>query len=132
MAKKKKFALFKVPIMAVNKMFGVYSGMPTYGMKSLLVWVFFGLPFLPIFKSYLPPEDEITNALLVIYFPLYILQTFFLGRYISKLGRQWTIKEYEQLKTDQVTFPFLFVLGVHCVFHFMLFSLIHTIVFSLI
>lgn len=115
--------------MATVKMLGMYTGLPTYGMRSLLIWVCFGLPFLPIFQFASNPDNEVPVQLLPIYFPLYLIQTFLLGKYISRIGRQWSLKEYNQLKTDQVTFPFIFALGMHSFFHFILFASINEIVY---
>jgi len=113
--------------MATVKALGMYQGLPTYGTRSFFMWICFGLPFIPIFKYSSIAENEVPSLLLIIYFPLYIIQTFILGRYISKTGKQWTIKEYDKLTSDQVTFPFIFALGIHSLFHFLVFWAINKI-----
>lgn len=114
--------------MATVKVLGMYPDMPLYGMKSLLIWVCFGLPFLPIFLVYGESEMKATIIQIAVYFPLYLIQTFLLGIYISRIGRQWSLKEYDKLTTDQVTFPFLLALGLHGLFHYVLFSLINQLI----
>lgn len=118
--------------MATCKVFGLYSGLPTYGMQSFFMWICFGLPFIPIFKFSSYENNHVHPMLGVIYFVLYLIQTFILGRYIAKIGRQWTQKEYDKLKSDQITFPFIFALGMHALFHFVLFVAINKMVNTVI
>lgn len=127
MTKKIKYELFKGPIMATVKVLGMYQGLPTYGTRSFFMWICFGLPFIPIFKYSSNLENHVPPILLLIYFVLYAIQTFILGRFISKISRQWTLEEYEKLTPDKVTFPFIFALGIHSLFHFLLFSLINNL-----
>lgn len=129
MPKKIKHELFKGPIMATCKVFGLYSGLPTYGMQSLFMWICFGLPFIPIFKYSSYEVNHVPAMLVVIYFVLYLIQTFILGRYIAKIGKQWALNEYDKLTSDQITFPFIFALGMHALFHFILFVLINKIIY---
>lgn len=127
MTKKIKNELFKGPIMATVKALGMYQGLPTYGTRSFFTWICFGLPFMPIFIYSSNLDNEVPSLLLIIYFLLYIIETFILGRYISKTGRQWSLKEYEKLTSDQIMFPFIFALGTHSLFHFILFLSINNI-----
>ncbi len=117
--------------MATVKALGMYSGLPTYGMQSFFMWICFGLPFIPIFKYSSIVDNLVPPMLVVIYFILYLIQTFILGRYIAKIGRQWKRKEYDKLKSDQITFPFIFTLGMHALFHFILFSSINQVIIAL-
>ena len=116
-----KHELFKGPIMATVKLLGLYSSLPTYSFQVLFMLLFFGLPFFPIFKYSSVAENEIPAFLVFIYFIFYLIFTLILGKYISRLGKQWPKKEYDKLNTDQVTFPFILVLGILALFHFLLF-----------
>lgn len=131
MPKKIKHELFKGPIMATVKVLGMYSGLPTYGIRIFFFQICFGLPFVPIFIYGSKAENLVPFMFLVIYFICYLFQTFFLGRYISKIGKQWSYKEYKKLSSDQITFPFIFALLLYGLFHFILFISINEVLYYL-
>lgn len=131
MPKKIKHELFKGPIMAIVKVLGMYSSLPTYGIRILFFQICFGLPFIPIFIYGSKAENLVPPILFVIYFIGYIIQTYFLGRYLSKIGRQWSYKEYKKLSSDQITFPFIFALLLHGFSHFILFISINEVLYYL-
>jgi len=111
--------------MAIVKVLGLYQGFPNYGTRTIYFWFGIGLPLIPIFYYYTNPENEVNSLLLFMYLPFFLIQSFFIVRYISKIGKQWPINEYEKLTPDQVTFPFIFAIGIYGLFHFTLFLLIN-------
>jgi len=90
------------------------------------MYVCFVLPILP--TLFMANYEKAPPLLILLYLPVYLVLTYFYGRYIAKVGMQWSKKEYDKLTSDQVTFPFLFAVGSYALFHFIIFKLILAII----
>lgn len=127
-----KHERFKKPIMATVKVLGLYPGVPSYSSGVILMWLCFGLPFCPIYIYATNLANDVPLKLLLFYFPLYVIQTIFLGKFIVKTGNQWSTEEYKNLTSDQVVFPFIFTLGMHGLFQLILFLVFKNILVVLL
>ena len=109
--------------MAVVKVLGLYSTAPAYHTGGFIIYVCFILPILPTLFITVNGNDS-SKWFFFVYLPIYLVQTFIFGKYIVKVGLQWTLKEYDAMTPDQVTFPFIFAITCHGLFHFIIFKVI--------
>jgi len=121
---KKKLEIFKAPIMSIVVVSGLVPGIPTYN-NRFIFYIGVILPFLPIFK-YASSNDDSDISLIAAfcYFLFYIVFTIIVVQKIKKIGSQWNKKEYDSLKPDMITFPFILVMLVNSGLHFLVFYLI--------
>ncbi|MBI1835643.1 MAG: hypothetical protein HYR91_00105 [Flavobacteriia bacterium] len=112
--------------MAINKVIGSFADTSIYGIKKLYFLMFFGVPSLPIFKYSFGFENSKINLLAFCYIIFEVISTIILGNYIVKLGKKWSLKEYEKIPSDQIMFPFLFSVGYLTLIHFGVFYFIVT------
>jgi len=121
--KKKKFAFFKAPIMAVVVVARLIPGIPTYN-NRFIFYIAIVLPFIPIFNFASKLENETISNVVICYFLFYVISSVLFTHGIKKLGKQWSAEEYNSLKADQITFPFILVILVNASAHFGLFYFI--------
>jgi hypothetical protein len=114
---------FKVPIMATIKVTGMMTGIPQINTK-FLYFVVVILPFIPIYKYASTFDDEFSIILVFFYFLFYLVSNIFFTKFIKKIGKRWSKEEYDNIKSDQITFPFILVLLLNTLFHFGFFLLI--------
>jgi hypothetical protein len=114
---------FKAPIMATIKVTGMMPGMPTYNTRFIF-FIIVILPFIPIYKYSQKFKDESIIILLFFYFIFYLIFCITLTQLIKKIGKRWSESEYENLKPDQITFPFILVMIINSTFHFGIFYLL--------
>lgn len=115
--------IFKAPIMATVKVTGMMPGIPTYDTR-ILFFVAVVLPFFPIYKFSETFKDDSIFILLFIYVIFYLIFNIVLTQLIKKIGRRWSKEEYENLKPDQITFPFILVMFLNSTFHFGIYYLL--------
>lgn len=115
--------LFKAPIMATIKVTGLMPGIPTYNTRFLF-YIAVILPFFPIYKYSETYEDESIIILVFVYFLFYLIFSILFTQIIKRIGKRWSEEEYERLKPDQITFPFILVMILNATFHFGLFFII--------
>jgi predicted permease len=117
--------LFKAPIMAVVKVAGLMPGIPTYDNRFMFYFVVV-VPFFPIYyySESLSNCKEHSAILLFSYFVFYLICNIALAYIAKKIGKRWDKKEYQKLKPDQITFPFILVLLLNATLHFCFFCLL--------
>lgn len=120
---KKKLEFLKAPIMATVVVARLMPGIPTYS-NRFMFFLAVVLPFIPIFKLAEKFENETMLIAVFCYFLFYLVSNILLTQGIKKIGKQWSAEEYNLLKPDQITFPFILVLIVNAGVHFTLFYLI--------
>lgn len=120
--------IFKAPIMATVKVVGLMPGVPTFNTR-IIFYIAVILPFLPIYKYAETYKDDSLLFVLAGYFIFYLIFNIVITQFIKKIGKRWSKKEYEQLKYDQITFPFILVMILSASFHFGLFCLITKIMY---
>tara|TARA_B100000963_G_C22599563_1_gene659581 strand:+ start:91 stop:474 length:384 start_codon:yes stop_codon:yes gene_type:complete len=120
---KKKLEFLKAPIMATVVVARLMPGIPTYS-NRFMFFLAVVLPFIPIFKFAEKFETETMLIAVFCYFIFYLVSNILLTQGIKKIGKQWSAEEYNLLKPDQITFPFILVLIVNAGVHFTLFYLI--------
>ena len=120
---KKKLEFLKAPIMATVVVARLMPGIPTYS-NRFMFFLAVVLPFIPIFKFAEKFENETMLIAVFCYFIFYLVSNILLTQGIKKIGKQWSAEEYNLLKPDQITFPFILVLIVNAGVHFILFYLI--------
>tara|TARA_Y100001978_G_scaffold199292_1_gene213349 strand:+ start:36 stop:419 length:384 start_codon:yes stop_codon:yes gene_type:complete len=120
---KKKLEFLKAPIMATVVVARLMPGIPTYS-NRFMFFLAVVLPFIPIFKFAEKFENETMLIAVFCYFIFYLVSNILLTQGIKKIGKQWSAEEYNLLKPDQITFPFILVLIVNAGVHFTLFYLI--------
>tara|TARA_B100000575_G_C22957038_1_gene553210 strand:- start:440 stop:823 length:384 start_codon:yes stop_codon:yes gene_type:complete len=120
---KKKLEFLKAPIMATVVVARLMPGIPTYS-NRFMFFLAVVLPFIPIFKFAEKFENETMLIAVFCYFLFYLVSNILLTQGIKKIGKQWSAEEYNLLKPDQITFPFILVLIVNAGVHFILFYLI--------
>ena len=99
------------------------SGIPTYS-NRFMFFIAVVLPFIPIFKFAEKVEHETIFITAFCYFLFYLISNILLLQGIKRIGKQWSKEEYNQLKPDQITFPFILVLLINASVHFTLFYFI--------
>lgn len=111
--------VFKAPIMAIVKVAGLMPGIPTYN-NRFLFYIILIVPFFPIYKYWesLNQNGDSFGILLFGYFLFYLICSIFFTHGAKKIGKRWYIKEYEELKPDQIIFPFILVVVVNATLHF--------------
>ena len=119
----KKLEFLKAPIMATVVVARLMPGIPTYS-NRFMFFLAVVLPFIPIFKFAEKFENETMLIAVFCYFIFYLVSNILLTQGIKKIGKQWSAEEYNLLKPDQITFPFILVLIVNAGVHFTLFYLI--------
>lgn len=122
---KKKLQFLKAPIMAIVIVARLMPGIPTYN-NRFMFFIAVILPFIPIFKFAEKFENKTMLIAVFSYFLFYLISNILLIQGIKKIGKQWSTEEYNSLKPDQITFPFIFVLLVNTGMHFTLFYLLST------
>ena len=123
MKEKKKLAFLKGPLMATNVVLGLIPGFPTYNTRFIIYFVVI-VPFLPIIKYASTFENVDVLVFTFFYFFIYIFINIIIVQYIRKIGSQWSTEEYNTLKPDQVTFPFIIVLIFNLLIHFTIYYII--------
>ena len=112
--------LLKAPILATVKFTGLMPGIPSYSTRILL-FISVILPFLPIYKFAETFEDETIYIFMCGYFLFYLIVCIVFTQQIKRIGKRWPKEEYENLTSDQITFPFMLVMIVNATGHFCLF-----------
>ncbi len=120
---KKKLEFLKAPIMAIVIVARLMPGIPTYN-NRFMFFIAVVLPFIPIIKFAEKFENKTMLVAVFSYFFFYLISNILLVQGIKKIGKQWSTEEYNSLKPDQITFPFIFVLLVNTGMHFTLFYLL--------
>ena len=120
---KKKLEFLKAPIIATVVVARLMPGIPTYSNRFMFFFAVV-VPFIPLFKFAEKFENETVFIALFCYFLFYLISNVLLLQGIKGIGKQWSKEEYNQLKPDQITFPFILVLLINASVHFTLFYII--------
>ena len=109
--------------MAVISVAGLMPGFLTYDTR-IIFYVAVVLPFLPIYFYTETLMHDSVFSVLPVYFIFYLIFTVVMTQFIKKIGKRWSKEEYEKLKPDQITFPFIVVTLVNSVLHFGIYYLL--------
>ncbi|MDF1674363.1 MAG: hypothetical protein P1U44_01510 [Vicingaceae bacterium] len=115
--------LFKRPIMAIIIITKLMPGIPTFDTR-LLFYAAVIIPFLPIIKYTSTFENKAIAVITIPYFIFYLISNIILSQIVKKIGSKWSPEEYNALKPDQITFPFILVIIINAGIHFSIFYLI--------
>ena len=122
---KKKFELFKAPIMAIVVITNskLMPGDRAHSYRFLFL-IALAIPFFPIYKYASTLKNSSVLFVLFGYLIFYLISTVVITQKIRKIGAQWSTEEYQALKSDQITFPFILAILANASIHFLLLYLI--------
>lgn len=110
-------------IMAIINVLNLMGGAPTYDTR-ILFYAVLVLPFSPIFITAYRSENDLVTTIAIIHFVSYIVLNILISNHIKKIGQRWPKKDYRKLTSDQVTFPFILVIGIIGLLNFLFFKIV--------
>jgi len=119
--KNKLIEYLKPFIMAIIKVLNLMGGVPTYNTR-ILFYAVLVIPFSPIFITAYRSENTLVTTFAIIHFIFYIMLNILISYQIKKIGKRWSEKDYRKLTSDEVTFPFILVIGIIGLLNFIFFK----------